>query len=99
LHGTVVANLSDYDDLHFLTSDGTYYSILKNKKFGLLKAKSNECLRIIANVFDIEHSPYIEVISFELDFPADRFYEDDKTQDEIVYSVSKDTFIDYESFM
>lgn len=99
LHGTVVANVSDNHDLHFLTADGTYYSILKSKKFELLRARSNECLRVIAYVFEIEHAPFIDVISYEMDFAADRMFEDENDQDEIVYRVSKDTFIDYESLV
>ena len=100
LHGTIVANISDTQELHFLTSDGTYYRILKNKKHAQLKSKANECMHIAGYVTEIDHAPTLEITSFESDFVEDRFADDIKSDnDDVPYRVSRDTFIDYESFI
>lgn len=98
LRGTVVSNVSDTQDLHFLTADGIYYRIFKNSKYHQLFLMSGESLKILAFVNDLDqHVHTLDIVAFDLDFAEDTLTDDEKI-DDIVYSVPEDTFIDYESF-
>lgn len=98
LRGTVVSNVSDLQDLHFLTSEGVYFRILKNTKYHQLLLMSGESLKVLAYVHDLDqHVHTLDIVTFDLDFTEDTLAEDEKI-DDIVYSVPEDTFIDYESF-
>ena len=99
LRGTVVSNISDTQDLHFLTADGVYYRILKNKKYHQLLLMAGESLKVLAVVKDLNQPVHtLDIATFDLDFAEDTLADDEKI-DEIVLSVPEDTFIDYESFI
>ena len=98
LRGTVVTNVSDVQELHFLTADGVYYRILKNTKYHQLHLMSGESLKVLAFVQDLDQLVHtLDIVSFDLDFAEDTLADDEKI-DDIVYSVPENTFIDYESF-
>ena len=98
LSGTLIVDRRfNQDSLRFLTSEGVYYKIIKNKKYRLLKKKVGECIRIVARTMSFGAFPILEVVSFSGEFDHLSIEEEiDNLESSI--EMPRTVFVDYDSF-
>lgn len=98
LSGTLIVDRRfPQDSLRFLSSEGVYYKISKNKKYRLLKKKVGECIRIVARILTFGVFPLLEVVSFSGEFNHLNLEEEMDNLDSAI-EIQRHVFVDYEAY-
>ena len=94
----VSENTNGTGDLNFLSANGVYYKILKNKKYKHLRSKTGECIRILGRTIPSSRIPVIEISTFSNEFDS-RELIDDLDSFSSTEDITQKMFFDYESFL